>query len=61
MTNAVIAERSPDTVKVIADRGHEVLSHSYAMDVIPALLSDDEERKKAKPLHDYIRPRRSVT
>ena len=44
MTNAVIAERSPSTVKAIADNGHEVLSHSYAMDVIPALLSDDEER-----------------
>jgi peptidoglycan/xylan/chitin deacetylase (PgdA/CDA1 family) len=44
MVNAVVAERSPDTVRAIADRGHEVLSHSYAMDVIPALLSDDEER-----------------
>src|ERR1700734_3270161 len=44
MTNAVIAERAPDTVKAIAERGHEVLSHSYAMDVIPALLSDEEER-----------------
>jgi peptidoglycan/xylan/chitin deacetylase (PgdA/CDA1 family) len=44
MTNAIVAERSPDTVKAIADNGHEVLSHSYAMDVIPALLSDDEER-----------------
>jgi peptidoglycan/xylan/chitin deacetylase (PgdA/CDA1 family) len=45
MVNAVIAERSPGTVKDIAQNGHEVLSHSYAMDVIPALLSDDEERK----------------
>ena len=45
MTNAVIAERAPDTVKAIAERGHEVLSHSYAMDVIPALLSDEDERK----------------
>ncbi len=45
MVNAVIAERAPATVKAIADRGHEVLSHSYAMDVIPALLSDDDERK----------------
>src|SRR6202158_5319992 len=44
MTNAVIAERAPDTVKAIAERGHEVLSHSYAMDVIPALLSDEDER-----------------
>src|SRR6202167_5873288 len=44
MTNAVIAERSPSTVKAIAENGHEVLSHSYAMDVIPALLSDEDER-----------------
>jgi peptidoglycan/xylan/chitin deacetylase (PgdA/CDA1 family) len=45
MVNAVIAERAPDAVKAVADGGHEVLSHSYAMDVIPALLSDEEERK----------------
>src|ERR1700735_526648 len=45
MTNAVIAERRADPVKAIAQRGHEVLSHSYAMDVIPALLSDEDERK----------------
>ena len=44
MVNAVIAERAPEAVKAIAAAGHEVLSHSYAMDVIPALLSDDEER-----------------
>ncbi len=45
MVNAVIAERAPDTVKAIADAGHEVLSHSYAMDVIPALLSEEDERR----------------
>src|SRR5712671_1316632 len=45
MTSAVIAERAPEAVKAVADAGHEVLSHSYAMDVIPALLSDDEEKK----------------
>ncbi len=45
MTNAIIAERSPETVKAIAANGHEVLSHSYAMDVIPALLSEADERK----------------
>jgi hypothetical protein len=44
MVNAVIAERAPEAVKAVAAAGHEVLSHSYAMDVIPALLSDDEER-----------------
>src|SRR5215213_6935675 len=45
MVNAVIAERAPEAVKAIAEAGHEVLSHSYAMDVIPALLSDEEEKK----------------
>ena len=44
MVNAIIAERSPTTVRAVAEDGHEVLSHSYAMDVIPALLSDEEER-----------------
>jgi peptidoglycan/xylan/chitin deacetylase (PgdA/CDA1 family) len=44
MVNAVIAERAPEAVKAVAEHGHEVLSHSYAMDVIPALLSDEEER-----------------
>jgi peptidoglycan/xylan/chitin deacetylase (PgdA/CDA1 family) len=44
MVNAVIAERTPEAVKAVAEGGHEVLSHSYAMDVIPALLSDEEER-----------------
>src|SRR6266550_2472337 len=45
MVNAVIAERAPEAVKAIAQGGHEVLSHSYAMDVVPALLSDEDEKK----------------
>ena len=45
MVSAVIAERAPEAIKAVAQGGHEVLSHSYAMDVIPALLSDDEERR----------------
>jgi peptidoglycan/xylan/chitin deacetylase (PgdA/CDA1 family) len=44
MVSAVVAERAPEAVKAISQGGHEVLSHSYAMDVIPALLSDEEER-----------------
>ena len=45
MVNAVIAERAPEAVEAVATAGHEVLSHSYAMDVIPALLSDEDERR----------------
>jgi peptidoglycan/xylan/chitin deacetylase (PgdA/CDA1 family) len=69
MVNAIIAERAPDTVKAIAENGHEVLSHSYTMDVIPALLSDEEERKNiarctkllaqasGKPVRGWLSPR----
>jgi len=45
MTNAIIAERAPEAVKAVGAAGHEVLSHSYTMDVIPALLSLDEQKK----------------
>ena len=44
MTSAIIAERAPEAVKAVADAGHEVLSHSYTMDVIPALLSVEEQK-----------------
>ena len=69
MVNAVIAERAPQAVKAVADGGHEVLSHSYAMDVIPALLSDEEERRNierctrllekasGKPVQGWLSPR----
>ena len=69
MVNAVVAERAPEAVKAVADGGHEVLSHSYAMDVIPALLSDEDERKNierctrlletasGQPIRGWLSPR----
>ncbi len=45
MTNAVVAERYPEAVKAVAKAGHEVASHSYTMDVIPAFLSEEDEKK----------------
>ena len=69
MTNAIIAERAPQTVRAIADAGHEVLSHSYAMDVVPALLSLEDEKQNiarctallekasGKPVRGWLSPR----
>jgi peptidoglycan/xylan/chitin deacetylase (PgdA/CDA1 family) len=69
MTNAVLAERHPQAVKAVADAGHEVLSHSYAMDVIPVLLAEEDERKNirrctellagvtGKPVTGWLSPR----
>jgi peptidoglycan/xylan/chitin deacetylase (PgdA/CDA1 family) len=45
LVNGVIAERQPEAVKAIAQAGHEIAAHSYAMDVIPGLLSEANERK----------------
>ena len=45
LVNGVIAERQPEAVKAIAVAGHEVAAHSFAMDVIPGLLSEPDERK----------------
>src|SRR3954471_2728246 len=35
MVNGVICERDPRTVKRIAQTGHEIVNHSWGMDVIP--------------------------
>jgi peptidoglycan/xylan/chitin deacetylase (PgdA/CDA1 family) len=69
MTSAIIAERVPETVKAVAAAGHEVLSHSYTMDVIPALLSVEEQEKNialctallrdasGRPVQGWLSPR----
>jgi peptidoglycan/xylan/chitin deacetylase (PgdA/CDA1 family) len=69
LTNAIIAERAPEAVKAVADAGHEVVSHSYAMDVVPALLSLEEEKQNiarctsllekasGRPVRGWLSPR----
>jgi peptidoglycan/xylan/chitin deacetylase (PgdA/CDA1 family) len=44
MVNGVLAERFPDVVRSIHARGHEIVAHSYGMDVIPIYLERDAER-----------------
>ncbi len=44
MVNGVLGERYPETVRDIARRGHEIVAHSWGMDVIPVYLNEDEER-----------------
>jgi peptidoglycan/xylan/chitin deacetylase (PgdA/CDA1 family) len=42
--SGIMAERHPEIIKRIVDFGHEGVAHSYAMDVIPAYLTEEEER-----------------
>ncbi len=54
MTNAIIAERHPDAVKACAAAGHEIVSHSYAMDVMPVMMKEEDERANIKRCTDLL-------
>jgi len=54
MTNGVLAERDPATVKSIHERGHEIVNHSWGMDVIPVYFKEEEERANLKRNHDIL-------
>lgn len=44
MVSGIFAERQPDQVRAIYGAGHEIVAHSYAQDIIPAGLSEAENR-----------------
>lgn len=39
-----LAELSPESLKAAAEAGHEIAPHSYAQDIIPALLDAEQEK-----------------
>jgi len=43
MVNGVLAQTAPSSVKEIYQRGHEIVNHSWGMDVLPVYLSETEE------------------
>jgi peptidoglycan/xylan/chitin deacetylase (PgdA/CDA1 family) len=54
MISAILAERSPDAVRAVGDGGHEVVSHSYAMDVMPVMMAVDDERLTIERCTDLL-------
>ena len=44
MASGVFAERTPVTLRAIADAGHEIVAHCYAQDIIPAQLTAEQVR-----------------
>jgi peptidoglycan/xylan/chitin deacetylase (PgdA/CDA1 family) len=55
MVCGILAERYPHIVKQIADAGHEVAAHSYAMDMMSIYMSEEEERKNIQRNVELIR------
>jgi peptidoglycan/xylan/chitin deacetylase (PgdA/CDA1 family) len=47
MVYGVLAERYPETVRAIANAGHEIVGHSYGMDIVPVALDEATERENA--------------
>lgn len=45
MVNGVLADRSPESIQRIHAAGHEIVAHSWGMDVIPVYLDEDAERR----------------
>ena len=48
MTNGVLAEKWPETVRAIRSGGHEIVAHSYGMDVIPVYLDESAQRENIR-------------
>ncbi|MFK0292903.1 polysaccharide deacetylase family protein [Streptomyces sp. NPDC090442] len=53
--NGLVAERHPETVKAVHEAGHEIAAHSWAQDVVPALLDVDAERDNIRRCTDALR------
>lgn len=54
MINGVICERDPTTVQRIAALGHEIVNHSWGMDVIPVYFDEAGERANLQRNHDIL-------
>ncbi len=61
MVNGVICERDPQTVKRIASLGHEIVNHSWGMDVIPVYFDEAGERANLQRNHDLLASTAGVT
>jgi peptidoglycan/xylan/chitin deacetylase (PgdA/CDA1 family) len=54
MVCGIMAERHPAIVRSIAEAGHDIVAHSYAMDVVPAYLTEEEERANIRRTTELI-------
>ncbi len=61
MVNGVICERDPATVKRIAELGHEIVNHSWGMDVIPVYFDEAAERANLQRNHTLLQATAGVT
>ncbi|WP_420223431.1 polysaccharide deacetylase family protein [Pigmentiphaga litoralis] len=61
MVNGVICERDPATVRRLADAGHEIINHSWGMDVIPVYFDEAGELANLRRNHNLLTETAGVT
>jgi peptidoglycan/xylan/chitin deacetylase (PgdA/CDA1 family) len=61
LVNGIITERYPEAVRKVAEAGHEIVAHSYAMDIIPAYLTEEEEKENIRRTTESIQQVCGVT
>jgi peptidoglycan/xylan/chitin deacetylase (PgdA/CDA1 family) len=54
LVSGIMAERHPEIVRDIAQAGHELVAHSYAMDIVPVYLDEVAERANIRRTADLI-------
>ena len=54
MVNGVLAETHPTVLKELHAAGHEIVAHSYGMDVIPVYFDEAGERANIRRTGDLI-------
>src|SRR5262245_36899476 len=54
IVSGIMEERHGDIVRRISEAGHDIVAHSYAMDVIPIYLDEDAERANIRRTVDLI-------
>lgn len=54
MVNGVLAQRDPKTVRSIHERGHEIVNHSWGMDVIPVYFDEAQELENLERNHQLL-------
>ncbi|NBY64566.1 MAG: polysaccharide deacetylase [Betaproteobacteria bacterium] len=54
LVSGIMAERHPEIVKDIHQAGHDIVAHSYAMDIIPVYLDEEKELDNIKRTTDLI-------
>lgn len=46
MASGVLAEQAPQTLRALADAGHDLCAHSYSQNILPGTLTVAEEREE---------------